>query len=62
MIRETDLPSLPRPVPPASQFLLLRHGRNVIQDGAMRDHLLRLPRFEWMCPVQEVFYRRAGAR
>ena len=43
-------------------FLLLREGRSVIQDAPLREHLLRLPQFEWMCPVQAVFYRRSGAR
>jgi len=45
-----------------TQFLLLRQSRNVIQDGAMRDHLSRLPRIEIWCQVQELFFRKAGIR
>lgn len=44
-------------------FLLLRHGRSVIQDGAQRDRLEKLPRIvNLVCPLQELLFRRAGIR
>ena len=45
---------------PTSDFLSVRHGRTVIQNGGMRDQLLRLPRMQSFCPVQIVFFRRFG--
>ena len=51
------------PLPPAThslEFCFLRESRIVIQNGGMRDQLLRLPRMQSICPVQIVFFRRFG--
>lgn len=46
-----------------TDFLLVRHGRAVIRDAAMRvDHPSHMSRCERTCPLQEMFYRRAGMR
>jgi hypothetical protein len=47
---------------PRIDFLLLRQGRTVIQDGGMREHLIRLPREERTDPVCKVLFLRAGIR
>ena len=44
------------------RFLLLRKARSVIQDGAMREQLLHLPKPVDTCPVNDVLFRRAGIR
>lgn len=46
----------------ADEFVLVRCGRDVIEDAPMRLHLLRLPALERTCPVQKVFYLRSGVR
>ena len=52
-----------RPVTdPRENFLLVRHGRAVIQDGAMRGRLNLLPKPAETCPVQAALFRRAGIR
>lgn len=46
-----------------NDFLLVRHGRDVIKDAAMRaTHLLHPPAPERTCPIEAVFYRRWGMR
>ena len=46
-----------------TKFILLRQNRRVIQDGALREHLIRLPRLTKItCPLQEILFRRAGIR
>lgn len=45
-----------------NEFCLLRAARDVIQGASMTVPLLHLPAPERTCPIEDVFYRRAGMR
>jgi hypothetical protein len=44
------------------EFVLLRHGRDVIQDWELRERLNHQEKPDESCPIQAAFYRRAGLR
>ena len=45
-----------------SDFILVRHGRDVIRTGRSLDHLEHLPGKETTCPVRKIFFRYSGVR
>lgn len=45
-----------------SDFILVRHGRDVIRTGRSLDHLEHLPGEETTCPVRKIFFRYSGVR